>query len=318
MAVIVASAWAAELGAQESASSDGQVFIDLSSTEGAVCAVRANGNAVCYKGGYGEVNEAAAFSGNPKLRDISLAGGAYGPIVMCGVRRDHVLVCDGNNGLSDVPSGKFVAVDAETNHACAIDIEGRLTCWGAAVDAFVAASKEDPERAAVLGLVPGRWAPAGMYMSISVAQSGACALNLEGEAICWSYGAESDKPFRTRSSTTWSKVELAGRADGFVACGIRDRDGAVDCWGEDRREYLLGSLEGAYVDLAHNGDTLCAVDARGAIECAVDPNNPPEFSEPMRYIDVGRYLYCGVDPFDTIYCWDEYPAGNVKMQKLGD
>ena len=62
--------------------------------------------------------------------------------------------------------GRFVAIDAESLEACAIDLDGQLSCWGAYTD---------------LGIVP----PAGTYTQVSVGGERSCALADGGEITCW-------------------------------------------------------------------------------------------------------------------------------------
>lgn len=150
---------------------------------------------------------------------------------ICALDVDGGVVC--NRAAPAPPSeGRFVAISSGTNHyaggvdVCAIDVAGRIECWGGA-----------------LGDVSP---PEGHFTAVSVGHEDACALDVEGQAVCWSY----EREYRDGVENEYSVVTLVtppgehlvdlpivseGRftsvsAGGSRSCGL-STDSRVFCWG---------------------------------------------------------------------------------------
>lgn len=299
---------------------DGQRIVHTAAVGHDFCALRANGESVCYAAGYRDMIEALAFEGEPLLRDIDSGDGGGYAIDVCGVRTDGTLICDSeHHGLEVVPEGRFEAVAVGEQFACALDGGRRLTCWGAGVDAFKTHADQQPDLVAKLQLDPQRWAPRGEFDSVTAAGKWACGVEDSGATSCWSFARTHAS--RMRHPTAFEQVEMAASHDGSLrACGIIKETRKIACWGfDDRTRYDLDSLRGAYIDLAHTGNELCAVDAKGAVDCTgYEGNSSPAFEQSMRDIVLGKHIACGVDAFDDLYCWRNEGGQKSEPQRVGE
>ena len=106
------------------------------------CAIRDNGKVACW--GHNKSGQASPPRG--EFKQVS-AGNRF----TCGIRTDNTLACWGaeyyeersdtlfgrgsrrrtDYGWTDPPEGTFIAVSVGQWHACAIQTDRRLSCWGA-------------------------------------------------------------------------------------------------------------------------------------------------------------------------------------------
>ncbi|MDE0318603.1 MAG: cell wall-binding repeat-containing protein [Acidimicrobiaceae bacterium] len=164
------------------------------------CALRREGaSAVCWgDNSFGQVSEV------PEGRFVSVAAG-WGHA--CGIRGNGAVACwgaDHRGQVSQAPRGAFSAVAAGAWHTCALRrSSGEAACWGAhgatdppagAYRAIVAgadvtcALRRDDASAVCwgfdgLGQVSG--VPDGAFGAIAMSAWHACAVRIEGEAVCW-------------------------------------------------------------------------------------------------------------------------------------
>jgi|GEM_PF-1869215 len=137
------------------------IFVQVAAGERHVCALRGNGSAECW-------GDSAVGQGNaPPLAFVSIAAGAEHT---CGLLPEGIAVCWGQNrwgqsaapenqhftslalsentscgltlddevqcwgiedeGTSQPPVGQFTAISGGRSHFCALDMEGRVVCWG--------------------------------------------------------------------------------------------------------------------------------------------------------------------------------------------
>ena len=188
----------------------------------------------------------------PTGRYQSVAASLY---YSCGLRTDGQIRCWGQNDFSGYgsttppttggptgqaapPSGKFTAVSAGWEHACALNSNREIVCWGRNHN-----GQADP--------------PDGQYEAISAGWDYSCALTDGGSIDCWGLGPEHAPAAKYASvSTGWEYAcgvttgyqlrcwgsDGHGRASppagDFIAvkagkvhtCGVRT-DGTVTCWG---------------------------------------------------------------------------------------
>ena len=106
------------------------------------CAIRTSGAIACWGQGAEQLHDAPAGS------HIAIAAGGRGHDsgYTCALRTDLAVNCWGSDtasipsstgseptavtGLTDPPAGRFQALAAASHQACAIDLNGRRTCWG--------------------------------------------------------------------------------------------------------------------------------------------------------------------------------------------
>jgi len=117
---------------------------------------------------------------------------------------------------SEPPSGSFVSLGGY-RYYCGLLSDGTLTCWGLSLPD---GSVDQP--------------PGGVFTQLAVTSSFGCALEPDGEVLCWGWGSKgwNDSPFAT-PQPEGRFARLTGFLDcdsGGCVCGIRT-DGSVACWG---------------------------------------------------------------------------------------
>jgi hypothetical protein len=208
-------------------------YTQISAKEDQVCAVATDGTVACWGGD----NRGAVLPRRGPFVDA-----ARGPGGICAIRPDRTLDCWSANGEQmHPPWGEFRKVAVGYSAACALDVDGKVTCfntWGFGVDP---ASAPPDERFLDIGIygefggdlicgvtsdhqircwggrTPLQAPPQGEYEKISVAADTTCAITTTGEVRCWG----SVQP--ALPGDTFKHVS-AGRS----ACGLKV-NGDVQC-----------------------------------------------------------------------------------------
>ena len=129
----------------------------------------------------------------------------------CALDLNGVISCQGVDDLAQVTglpaSGVFTAISVGERHSCAIDLGGRVQCWG---------SDEH-------GQVTGR-PTSGEFIAIGAGARHTCAIDVSGSVRCWG----SDDHGQA-SPPTEGRFVAVGAGDSYT-CGLRS-DRTLDCWG---------------------------------------------------------------------------------------
>ena len=121
----------------------------------------------------------------------------------------------GSYGLETPPAGDdWQSVSGGKYHACALDSEGRVTCWGLAADQL----QPDPDL---------------RFSQIDSANHVNCGVTTDAHIACW---GNSDKHIPSDVPTTAGWVQV-GVSEGR-ACAL-DQDGQVHCFGDWDETYTL-------------------------------------------------------------------------------
>jgi hypothetical protein len=149
----------------------------------------------------------------PDSSFISVSGFQY----YCGLLLDRSLACWGtyrNDGIAvqPPPSGTFLQVAVTNGFGCAIQLDGKVVCWGSTADW----DSGDPR------FVPF---PGGTYTQIDAGGAyAACGVQADGTLACWGMVAEYPPP----PEGQFLQVAVGGP----FFCALRT-DGIVVCWGEN-------------------------------------------------------------------------------------
>lgn len=260
--------------------------VSLSSDWGRACAVRSDGEAVCW------AKSAESLLSPPPGSWRSLSMGYR---EACGLRPDGRMVCWGEGGPVAPPSGPFLALSISNRHGCAIRNDGTLQCWrrydndelGAppvgrfskvAVSEYHACALRGDGRVLCWGqgLLGSLDAPAeGGFIDISLSLYNGCALRADGTAQCWGsrWDWNQETGYRPMETPQGMFTEIA--TGDFRACGRRP-NGLLACWGEVIEGAPRNPLGPALTRVAVGGGAACALDAGGAAHCigqmaALDP-----------------------------------------------
>jgi ABC-type amino acid transport substrate-binding protein len=181
--------------------------------------------------------------------------------------------------LANVPSGEFVAITAGWAHACALDRQGLVTCWGT--------NKQGQCDA-----------PRLAFRSVAAGVHHTCGLTRDGEAVCWGSNADGQA---TPPKGTFTRLA----AGGHLACAL-DAGGRATCWGRTRQ--LGEPPAAAFQELAVSEDFACGLEASGRARCwgrsVAAPTVPLEApGVRLRSIAAGGGAACGLPVEGGLVCW---------------
>jgi hypothetical protein len=226
-----------------------------------------------------------------------LAMVAGGEFHACALDWDGQVRCwggDSHGQSSGVPSVPLQTVSAGWYHSCGLDTRGRVQCWG-----IEDGSAND------YGQVSD--APAGTFEQIDAGLFHTCALDNSGGVQCWgndTYGQVSGTPGGTF-------LQLA--VGGFHACAL-DTAGSVSCWGRDDQGQTSTAPSGAFVAISAGGHHACLLDAAGGIECfgynlSGATSRAPSGS--WSSLALGGYHGCAIGTDGALACWGHNEFGQV-------
>lgn len=172
---------------------------------------------------------------------------------------------------------KFVSLSAGSYHACAIDVEGAVWCWGDAEDGSLGVQPV-PDLCQVRGPMfgpnglrqcahsPVRVPVPGRFVAISSGANTSCALDDQGTAWCWGEQHESEGPVRIPLDAPLKTLSVArGRG-----CGLTVSGGSVRCWRWPRERddsFETPIEEQEWIALAVTTAHACAIAADSTAWC---------------------------------------------------
>jgi alpha-tubulin suppressor-like RCC1 family protein len=276
-----------------------------------ICFLDGDGRAVC-SGSHAGIFEP------PTGSFVHLSAGSS----LCGLTADGEAFCWGQNLYGEVGNGsvlpqsaptpvasshRFATIDAGSGHTCALTLRGVALCWG---------------RNDVGAVGNGNWGedelvrlptPVNTDVRFRALATGSrsCAINAEGETLCWggvagSFGGDYEHPgdcdaryyasFDGAPCVTptrvQSDVEFSTLAVGQSDCAV-DPIGDVYCWGTGQYGTLGNGQWGSFVH-------------------AISPVRAVS-SERFRTVTSGGGHVCALTRDDSAFCW-----GNNFVGQLGD
>ncbi|MCY4112294.1 MAG: hypothetical protein OXF96_10195, partial [Chloroflexi bacterium] len=280
--------------AQSQQTTAGARFIAISSGDYHSCALRADGEPVCWgvqdgaqRPGFGQVGFGQSNPPEGERFAAIDSGGQH----TCALRQDGTAVCWGrdNWGQASPPDGeRFVSISSGGAHTCGLREDGTAVCWGS--DESSQSTPPEGER----------------FTAISSGSFHTCGLRVDGIPICW--GPE---PYWD-GHTGWEAppevpLLVVDSAYGYT-CGI-ELDGSPICWGARSDVVYSGQYPRSYQRLtaisgrASAGQGGCGLWTNGTAVCWgwVDP--PPE-RQKFTAISSGREHTCGIRRDDgALVCW---------------
>lgn len=243
------------------------------------------------------------FPYDPPSKDwASVAAGDGGT---CAIRNDGRLYCWGDNATDQIgaplddlqtstPHGVDLAaswrsVAVGRNHACGIQTDDTLWCWGANNNGQLGIG--DEVGSSIPRNVDGQWS------AVSVGGTSSCAIDTRGALYCWGSNENGqlgdgttvghDLPLAVAAERSWISVSVSET----FGCAI-DRDGRRACWGSNRTD-RLGLGPGA-------DSQLTPTERRGEIDTWVA-------------VTTGVRSACGVLRDGHIKCWGSNRVGELAI-----
>ncbi|MFN0180234.1 MAG: PKD domain-containing protein [Gemmatimonadales bacterium] len=251
--------------------------------------------------------------------------------VACAVRTDATLVCWGDNyqGAASPPAGTFTSVSTGGilgYSSCAVSTAQGVICWGdLSLGSFEPKNTFAVFSAGLRGNACGlatngsidcfkriRYAnvdlpPPGTFSDLSVGTDRACAVQANGQLVCW--GDMVLPPF-TAPSGSFQKIAVGEDH----ACGI-ETAGTLTCFGDLSFPAPPG---GQFMTIESGADQSCAIGSSQQLACF--GSNPALAITPVsqaKDVGVGYQAACAVDLGGVLSCWGDDTYGQVSQVPSG-
>jgi hypothetical protein len=221
----------------------------------------------------------------------------------CAINSDGFLKCWGDNayGRTSVPLdlGQVKAVDTGRAHTCAITINSDLRCWG---NNWYGQSSVPSELGKVTKVVAAVWAT--------------CGIKVDGYVFC--LGRIGSDPASVPSNLGKVKdISLGG-----YPCAVKTTS-FLTCWGNGSSwapsENAIFSNSHtpnaiASVDKVYSGEfNSCAIHLNGALNCwgttYAGGLNPPSDLGPVESLAMGNNFTCAITQSSRVRCWGTGDVG---------
>jgi alpha-tubulin suppressor-like RCC1 family protein len=235
---------------------------------------------------------------------------------------------------------QWAQLSANTGYTCALTSEGEMYCWGGVLGFRTPYPIFDS--IPPLSSAPYQVLGETRYAAVSVSETGACGLDLEGAASCWGANQLGDvgigdfvarrSPAPVAAEQRWAMV-TSGSSH---RCGVT-HEGEGYCWGNEFRG-ALGNGRGLnpgwaetvpapvlgdrkWSEIRAGAGFTCGLTPEGRAYCwgandsgqigtgVISPNEsvlvPTPVTGNLRFalLSVGAYQVCGLTEDGTAYCW---------------
>lgn len=281
------------------------------------CAVKANGEAWCWGGGF--ESGGAGYLGD-------------------GATRRSV------NPVRVTADSAFTQIAVGAGNTCALTASGQAWCWGRNQRGEVGDSTR------IAKALPVAVGGAFRFTSITMGLDHTCALRDTGGVSCWGYNrvgqlgtddlAYNVEAYRLVPTRVNDGPYSAVTAGGEHTCALRTT-GRVDCWGHNANAGQLGDSSGVthrglpgpiakdsvFTSIAAGGVTTCGRTASGAAFCwggnfygsigngtrgLLPAQEPvPVTGGPFQRFSGGGLHTCAIDGSDRLFCWGDTKYGQV-------
>lgn len=216
-------------------------------------------------------------------------------------------------------------VEVGANHACVLEPDGLVTCWG--------------EDAAGQVSDWGRWRYRSQrFTSISAGSFFTCGILTDGGAMCWGYPEQENGTHREPDHRDWSewiadpdpgytgwvntppstvKFRPGSLSVGnFHACAIRT-SGELACWGKAGNARLVipnddGEVITDWTTVEAGWAHACAIRADGSVVCfgrtTFNRSDGPTGAGPFTDVTLGVYNGCALASDGSVECWGGHPG----------
>jgi Regulator of chromosome condensation (RCC1) repeat len=289
-------------------------FVEVATAERALCARTANGETRCW----GE-SGSSSFDRRPMLSE---------PTSVLPVR--------------------FQKLTVGPDMWCGIAFDGAADCWGR--DFHSGAATADPQTPRVVSVETTQ-----KFTMLTLSKGVRCGLNGDGFAYCWGlrawladqtpFGLGTGRKIEKYPARVLSTERYAAIANGLrMTCAIRQRTGAVDCWGDtpapafDSARFVRGGVvlppPPRFTAIVAGTGHFCALAEQGAVYCwlygsRTDPgvanvllgnggDTVPHpwparvaSAEPFRRLTAGAEHTCALTAAGRAFCWGKNDNGQL-------
>ena len=285
-------------------------YRSLTCGSGVSCAIDADERLVCWG------SAASEYSVSGKVRKAAVRF-----YHVCVIREDGTLECQAqdprlDSGISDTPGGRFIDLDVHLAHACAIDLDGELVCWGTEE----AGRTRPPAGGGYTALSLGRFFGCAMhesgrldcwgqyrfpvdrrYEKVAATQDRMCLVTREGSLECLNTGEGLASAWDLPDGTDF--VELALGSD--HGCALKS-SGSIACFGDDTVGQIAAPEGTGWIAVEAGGATSCALAGSGGWVCWGDVSLVPEDTSELVSIGLAATAVCWVDAAGTAGCAGQF------------
>ena len=299
--------------------------VELAAGAQHVCARLEDATLSCWGGSSEDAAVPRAIAGLDSITAIDSGGDTT-----CARHSSGKLSCFQTKHVANAPSERLEApsqpavasVAVGASHACLLDAQGGVACWGSAYDQALGykAKEEYPEAVKKPVAIAGLSA----VTQLDAGSSATCALTTSGTVRCWGRNeagvlgnGESKKSALAAdvvSLPAVTKIEL-GTSN---ACGL-GKDQRAYCWGSGALAPVPWPGDANVIDVAA-GETYsdapasgaCIVRATGRVECGL-PGSARTIKgvEGATAVTAGRGFACALLRDKTVKCWGKRDAGQL-------
>lgn len=235
---------------------------------------------------------------------------------------------------SDAAAQRWASVDVGSEHACALDVDGRAYCWGTNHQGQLGAATPDRCQPLSSGGEPlclpdSSRTPVAVtgghrFRMIQAGYGGTCGIDLDQHLLCWGipYGPTPVTPAHSAGRRYRSIEDVSG-----VGCGAEEPSGGR-CWKLLQREWTVVA---EFPELSFRSVTpapssavrFCALDDDGRLLCVghnhlgelgvPSPVTAVEYVQPAgdrsyQQVAMMEHWTCGLTKEGNAFCW-----GNLRV-----
>ena len=218
----------------------------------------------------------------------------------------------------------------ELNHACVLESDNQVICWGAVGDIPFARYRGPYTWVAAGG---AGWADCGLrvdgsvhcfhgtsptpvggtFTRISLGVGHGCGIRTDQTIACW---GGNDYGQATPPAGTFKAIDAGERN----TCGIHT-DGSHECWGDPTASDVdpdgdnsVPSWGPGYVHVSAGKNHTCAIKTGGSVQCGGSNQNGQAGGTIVNAIDVsaGEFHTCGINSLFAVHCWGFDVAGETE------
>jgi alpha-tubulin suppressor-like RCC1 family protein len=261
---------------------------------------------------------------------------------------DSIEYIYGNYFKKETISGRY-------HHTCGIrENDSRVLCWGEVYQGKLGSGRTGGTNVAI----PNVTLDTSAYKSVGCGDSHTCGIREnDSRVLCWGDGSDgqlgdgnsgwnylSGSPILTTDTSAYKKIAVGQD----YACGIRENDSRVLCWGDglngrlgnggtdDKYEPTLTTDTSSYIDIACGEYHTCGIrendsrvlcwgsgtngilaDGKTGIHYSYNPNVTTDTSA-YKYITCGNSHTCGIRENDSrVLCWGFSAKGALGQGSSG-
>ena len=272
--------------------------VDIAGTHSSSCALLDDGQVVCW----GAYEQAEDGVGSPRPRhsnrpwsakpaDERFASISTGWSHSCGLTGEGVVHCWGFNdhGQLDAPEGEYQSVSASLYYTCGLRTDGQIRCW--CQNDYSGYGATTPP--ATEGSTGQADPPQGTFEAMSAGWEHACALDADGEIVCWgrNHNGQADPP---------DGAYEAMSAGWDYSCALTE-SGSIACWGLGPESAPAAK----YQSVSAGWGYACGLTTGNQLQCWGADNlgqaSPP--AGDFVAVKTGKVHSCGVRTDASVACW---------------